>query len=96
MAQALTRASLPLLAGVARDIKLAHSIFALPFAVYGTFLARHPGAIWSTFAGQLGLVVLCMVAARTWAMVVNRLADRRIDAQNPRTAGRFFAPPGGS
>lgn len=91
MAHALTRPPLPLLAGVARDIKLAHSIFALPFAVYGAFLARQPDAAWRTFAVQLGLVVLCMVAARTWAMLVNRLADRRIDAENPRTAGRLFA-----
>lgn len=91
MAHALTRPTLPLLAGVARDIKLAHSIFALPFAVFGAFLARQPDAAWSTFAGQLGLVVLCMVTARTWAMLVNRLADRRIDAENPRTAGRLFA-----
>lgn len=91
MAQALTRPALPLLAGVARDIKLAHSIFALPFAVLGAFLARRPDSAWSTFVGQLGLVVLCMVAARTWAMLVNRLADRRFDAENPRTAGRLFA-----
>lgn len=77
---------------MARDIKLAHSVFALPFAVLGAFLARKtewPGT-WG-FVGQLGLVVACMVSARTWAMLVNRLVDRGIDARNPRTSGRAFA-----
>lgn len=84
---------------VAGDIKLAHSVFALPFAVLGAFLARdasptdgrseHPD--WGRFAGQLALVVVCMVLARTWAMVVNRLADRSLDARNPRTRNRAFA-----
>lgn len=91
MAQVLSSPPLPLLAGVAKDIKVAHSIFALPFAVFGAFLARSPDFGWTAFTGQLGLVVLCMVAARTWAMVVNRLADRKWDAANPRTAGRLFA-----
>lgn len=75
----------------AGDIKLAHSVFALPFAMLGAFLARPPGGSWDRFAGQVGLVVLCMVLARTWAMLVNRLVDRRIDAANPRTARRVFA-----
>lgn len=79
----------------AADIKLAHSVFALPFAVLGAFIARphKPGAVafdW-TFASQLALVVVCMVFARTWAMLVNRLADRKIDAANPRTARRLIA-----
>ncbi|MEM9560846.1 MAG: 4-hydroxybenzoate octaprenyltransferase, partial [Planctomycetota bacterium] len=46
---------------------------------------------WGTLAGMLVLVVLCMVFARTWAMLVNRVADRRLDAANPRTARRAFA-----
>lgn len=75
----------------AGDIKLAHSIFALPFAVLGAFLARLSDTAWSRFAGQLALIVVCMVAARTWAMMVNRLADREIDAANPRTARRAVA-----
>jgi 4-hydroxybenzoate polyprenyltransferase len=75
----------------AADIKLAHSIFALPFALLGAFLARDRTAPWSQFALQLALVVLCMVFARTWAMLFNRLADRRYDAANPRTARRAFA-----
>lgn len=82
------------------DIKLAHSVFALPFAVLGAFLVapRHPGqhpdqhgVLWARFVGMLALVVLCMVFARTWAMLVNRVADRGIDAANPRTARRAFA-----
>lgn len=78
------------------DIKLAHSVFALPFAVLAAFLARpadpaRPGATWDSFALQLGLIVVCMVLARTWAMLVNRLADRGIDAANPRTARRVVA-----
>lgn len=75
----------------AGDIKLAHSIFALPFALLGAFIARPADRPWSLFAGQLVLVVICMVFARTWAMMVNRLADRRIDLQNARTARRAVA-----
>lgn len=69
----------------AGDIKLAHSVFALPFAVLGAVLARR---VEEPFAGPAALVIVCMVLARTWAMLVNRLADARIDARNPRTARR--------
>lgn len=90
------------LRAVAADIKLAHSVFALPFAVLGAFLARGASATgeegarsaareWWNFLWQLALVVACMVLARTWAMLVNRLADRRLDAENERTKGRAFA-----
>jgi 4-hydroxybenzoate polyprenyltransferase len=87
----------------AADIKIAHSVFALPFALLAAFLAgpgRHTRPAegssgetygWVAFSGKLVLIVLCMVFARTWAMLVNRLADRRIDAKNPRTAKRAFA-----
>ncbi|MEM7755166.1 MAG: 4-hydroxybenzoate octaprenyltransferase [Planctomycetota bacterium] len=83
-------------AALAADIKLAHSVFALPFALLGALLAAAPtvpesSIAWPTLAGQLALAAVCMVAARTWAMVVNRLADRRFDAHNPRTAKRAFA-----
>ncbi len=78
----------PTLRHLAADIKIAHSVFALPFALLAAILARDPERGWPVFAGQLTLVVLCMVAARTWAMLVNRLADRAFDADNPRTAGR--------
>ncbi len=72
-------------------IKFAHSVFALPFALIATFWAfRAVGIlVWSWGAlGRLGLILACMVAARTWAMTFNRLVDRRFDAANPRTAKR--------
>ncbi|MFK7960007.1 MAG: 4-hydroxybenzoate octaprenyltransferase [Phycisphaerales bacterium] len=77
---------------VAADIKLAHSVFALPFAVLAAAMAAMPAG-WSgtngrTLAGQLTLIVVAMVAARTAAMLANRILDRKIDAGNPRTAGR--------
>jgi len=69
-------------------IKFAHSIFALPFALIATFMAAR--AIGLTWPGglRMGLILLCMVAARTFAMTVNRLVDRKFDVLNPRTAGR--------
>jgi len=79
-----------------RDIKLHHSVFALPFAAMGACLAAAHAAQegpvrWPRLAGQLTLVVACMVFARTWAMLFNRIADRRFDAANPRTARRALA-----
>ncbi|MFQ5807507.1 MAG: 4-hydroxybenzoate octaprenyltransferase, partial [Phycisphaerae bacterium] len=66
-------------------IKFSHSVFALPFAVLATFLAARPKLpSW----GQFGLIVFCMVAARSAAMTFNRIADARFDAANPRTAHR--------
>ena len=76
---------------IAADIKLAHSVFALPFAVLAVFLARSVTETTGVTAAKLGLVVVCMVLARTWAMLFNRLADVRIDAANPRTQRRVFA-----
>ncbi|MDA7668684.1 UbiA family prenyltransferase [bacterium] len=77
---------------IADDIKIAHSIFALPFAVLAAAMAAFAagdGRIdWTDFAGQLALVVVAMVFARTAAMLANRILDRRIDADNPRTVGR--------
>ena len=70
-------------------VKLSHSIFALPFALIAAFLAGRslPGR-GVPYAGQLVLIVACMVSARSVAMTFNRIADRRLDALNPRTAGR--------
>lgn len=78
------------------DIKIAHSVFAMPFAILAAFMATSAVeaqrlAAWRRFALQLALVVACMVAARTWAMLVNRLVDRRFDAENPRTSRRPLA-----
>ena len=75
------------LLAMADDIKLHHSLFALPWAVLATVLAAHRTAGGLRF-GQLLLVLLCMVSARTVAMVANRLLDARYDAANPRTARR--------
>lgn len=68
-------------------VKFSHTVFALPFALLGFFLAVH------TFGGQaswriLTGVLLCMVFARNAAMAFNRYLDRDIDAKNPRTAVR--------
>lgn len=70
-------------------IKLAHSVFALPFALMAAFMAgRNIEGLHRPYAGQVGLIVLCMVAGRSVAMTFNRLADAAIDARNPRTAAR--------
>ncbi|HEV7516135.1 MAG TPA: UbiA-like polyprenyltransferase [Thermoanaerobaculia bacterium] len=65
-------------------IKFEHTIFALPFAFLGMLLAAHGWPSWATVAW----IVVAMVGARSAAMGWNRLIDRRIDAANPRTAGR--------
>jgi 4-hydroxybenzoate polyprenyltransferase len=68
-----------------RMIKFSHSIFAMPFALAAAALAARAHAVG---AAQVGLIVLCMVLARSCAMGVNRIVDRRFDAANPRTAIR--------
>jgi 4-hydroxybenzoate polyprenyltransferase len=65
-------------------IKWEHSIFALPFALTGAVLAANG---WPSGRTLLWIVV-CMVAARSAAMAFNRLADAKLDANNPRTAMR--------
>ena len=68
-------------------IKFSHTIFALPFAVIGFFLAvssTDAELNWATF----GLVMLCMIFARNAAMAFNRYLDRDIDKDNERTAIR--------
>ena len=65
-------------------IKFKHTVFAMPFALMGAFLAKRGAPDLSVFFW----VVLAMVGARTSAMGFNRIADRRFDAANPRTAGR--------
>ena len=68
-------------------IKFSHTIFALPFAIIGYLLAIT--FTEATFNIQLfGLIVLCMVFARSAAMAFNRYIDRAIDEQNQRTAIR--------
>lgn len=73
-------------------IKFSHTIFALPFAVVGFFLAtQHFQYPFEWY--KLLLVVLCMIFARSAAMAFNRYADYRYDAENPRTVIREI--PGG-
>ena len=65
-------------------VKFSHSVFALPFALMGAWLASGGVPHWKTLA----LIVVAAVAARTAAMAFNRWVDRDIDADNPRTAQR--------
>jgi 4-hydroxybenzoate polyprenyltransferase len=74
-------------------IRFSHTLFALPFALTSAALAWNEK--WAevtplTFTAELGGILLCMTFARSGAMAFNRLADRRFDAENPRTAGRHL------
>src|SRR5205823_10505801 len=74
----------PLPTRFARLVKIEHTVFALPFAYVGAFLAV--GGAPSSH--DLVWITLAMVGARSLAMALNRLIDAGIDARNPRTAGR--------
>jgi 4-hydroxybenzoate polyprenyltransferase len=70
-------------------VRFSHTVFALPFALAAMVVAARdhrgwPG--WRTF----GLILAAMVCARTCAMAFNRIADRKFDALNPRTANRHL------
>ena len=68
-------------------IRFSHTLFALPFALLAAVLAWRE----TDFRPQdLIGIMLCMVFARSAAMAFNRLVDRKIDAENPRTAGRHL------
>ena len=73
-------------------IRFSHTLFALPFALLSASLAwrqnMHESRAfrWQELVG----ILLCMVFARSTAMAFNRLVDRRIDADNPRTASRHL------
>ncbi len=87
-------------------IRFSHTLFALPFALFSAVLAWHkkgvfasrgmsaanPAGSWipAGFWIELTGILLCMVCARSAAMAFNRLADRRLDAENPRTAQRHL------
>ena len=78
-------------------VRFSHTIFALPFAVMAALIAIRfggdgrwsPAEPWSLVRPVLGIIA-CMIAARTAAMAFNRLVDRAIDAENPRTASRHL------
>lgn len=68
-------------------IRFSHTIFALPFALSSAALAWQEKPFqWLDLLG----ILLCMVFARSAAMAFNRIADRKIDATNPRTASRHL------
>ena len=74
-------------------IRFSHTLFALPFALLAAAMAWHArsaegggGVRWRELSG----ILLCMVFARSAAMAFNRLVDRRLDAENPRTRGRHL------
>jgi 4-hydroxybenzoate polyprenyltransferase len=73
--------------GFLRLVMIEHSVFALPFAYIAALTAMYE---WdkNIHWGRLLLVTICMVGLRTFAMAVNRIIDREIDARNPRTAQR--------
>ena len=69
-------------------IRFSHTLFALPFALFSAVLAWYTKNVfqWLELAG----ILLCLVFARSAAMAFNRLADRDVDAANPRTASRHL------
>jgi 4-hydroxybenzoate polyprenyltransferase len=80
----MTAATATLPRRLASLVRIEHTVFALPFAYVGAFLAVDA---WPGLADMIWLTV-AMVGARTLAMSVNRLVDAELDARNPRTASR--------
>jgi len=73
-------------------IRFSHTLFALPFALLAAGMAwwrNYEEGVAFRWQDLVG-ILFCMVCARSAAMAFNRLADRRIDAENPRTAGRHL------
>ncbi len=69
---------------ILKDIKIQHTVFALPFAIMSAFLAAEGFPPWQ----KLFWILLCMIGARSSAMAFNRIVDARFDAVNPRTMNR--------
>lgn len=75
-------------------VKFSHTIFAMPFALIGFFIAipasnGSMNGLWNILmVKKLILVIICMITARSAAMAFNRYLDRHFDAKNPRTAIR--------
>jgi 4-hydroxybenzoate polyprenyltransferase len=70
-----------------KELRIEHTLFALPFAYVGAVLAARGLPSWAA----LGWITLAVLGARTAAMAANRYLDRDIDARNPRTARRAVA-----
>jgi 4-hydroxybenzoate polyprenyltransferase len=71
-------------------VKFHHTLFALPFALFGGALAAWSPDGWRGRAQDWLGILLCMASARSAAMAFNRLVDRDYDALNPRTASRHL------
>ena len=80
----MSSAAAPLPRRLASLVRIEHTVFALPFAYVGAFLAADGWPGWHDVAW----VTVAMVGARTLAMALNRLVDVEVDARNPRTAAR--------
>jgi 4-hydroxybenzoate polyprenyltransferase len=70
-------------------VRFSHTIFALPFALAAMVVAARDNRGWPGWEKFL-LILAAMVCARTCAMAFNRIADRKFDALNPRTANRHL------
>lgn len=70
-------------------VKISHTMFALPFALASMVVAARENRGWPGMR-IFGLILAAMVCARTCAMAFNRIADRKFDALNPRTAMRHL------
>jgi 4-hydroxybenzoate polyprenyltransferase len=71
-------------------VRFSHTLFALPFALFGAALAARGPDGWHGRAQDWLGILLCMASARSAAMAFNRLVDRSFDAENPRTARRHL------
>jgi len=70
-------------------IKIEHTLFSLPFVFIGALMAQEQG--FNVTAIDLVWILIAAIGARGLAMGLNRIIDRNIDAENPRTAGRHLA-----
>ena len=86
MATSVAASAAPLerLRTYASFVRFEHTLFSLPLLLAGIFSAPGPRLSWMRWV----LILVAAVGARTLALAINRLVDRRLDALNPRTAGR--------
>jgi 4-hydroxybenzoate polyprenyltransferase len=80
----MSATAVPLPRRLASLVRIEHTVFALPFAYAGAFLAVGGWPGWAVMVW----ITVAMTGARTLAMALNRLLDAELDARNPRTAGR--------
>ena len=74
----------------AEEIRISHTFFALPFALASMAVASHDTRGWPGIRPFL-LILVCLITARTCAMIFNRWADVEFDRRNPRTRNRHLA-----